>query len=335
MELQDRLGGILEHFRGQRILVAGDVILDRYWWGSASRLSPEAPVPVVRLDSSTVRPGGAANTAANLAALGAAPELFGAIAADAAGDEVRAALAASAVPAGWLSIEKDRQTITKTRAMAMNQHVVRVDDESASPVSSSVAAQAAAGIASRLAGASALVFSDYAKGFLTPALLQSCIAAANQAGAPVFVDPKGADYTRYAGCALLKPNRHELGMLTGMPVQTQTETAAAGCKLSEMMPGANILVTEGAAGMTLFSGGALRQRVASAPRQIYDVTGAGDTVLAVMALALAAGAEYREAMQLASAAASIAIGLMGTATVTAGQLNALLGDRNWLATNSV
>jgi D-beta-D-heptose 7-phosphate kinase/D-beta-D-heptose 1-phosphate adenosyltransferase len=331
MEMQGEFRGILQRFRGQRILVAGDVILDRYWWGNATRLSPEAPVPVVRRLSSSTKPGGAANTAANLAALGASPELFGVTGTDREAGELKAALAEAGISGDCLYAEPGRPTTTKTRVMALNQQVVRVDDESTAPISDAAAAAMMERVAERVDGAAAIVISDYAKGFLTPALLQFLMRAAKEAGTPVFVDPKGADYARYAGCTLLKPNRLELSLLTGMPAHDHPETAAAGRRLSALMPDTHILVTEGADGMTLFADSDVRERVAAAPRQVYDVTGAGDTVLATMALAVTAGASYRGAMQLAAEAASIAIGLMGTAAVTLEQLESALMDQAWLA----
>ena len=327
MESGARLSGILRGFSGKRILVAGDLILDRYWWGNASRLSPEAPVPVVRRESSSARPGGAANTAANLMSLGATAELFGVTGADREAEEFRAALSSVGVRDAHIFTEPGRPTTTKTRVMALNQQVVRVDHEATAPIGEGVADEAAARITERLPGAAGLVFSDYAKGFLTPALLAACIAAAKTAGVPVFVDPKGPDATRYAGCSLLKPNRHELGILAGVEIHSHDDTVAAGNKLSAAMPGTKILVTEGAGGMTMFAAGELLDRVAAAPRQVYDVTGAGDTVLAVMALAESVGASDREAMELAAAAASIAVGVMGTATVSVEQLEACFHSR--------
>ena len=174
MGTEERLRGILRRFSEQRILVAGDLILDRYWWGSATRLSPEAPVPVVKREKTTVRPGGAANTAVNLVALGAWTELFGVAGEDRDAAELTAALADGGMSRNvWLSVERDGQTTTKTRMMALNQQVVRVDDESVLPIPAELAAEAAAQIAERLARCRAIVFSDYDKGFLTPALLRA------------------------------------------------------------------------------------------------------------------------------------------------------------------
>ena len=314
------VSAVLRHFPGQRILVIGDVILDRYWWGEASRLSPEAPVPVVRKQRSTVRPGGAANTAANLAALGATPLLIGVVGIDRAAAELRGALLECGVAVDSLISENARPTTTKTRVIAAHQQIVRVDEEDIAPISSEAEEHAREAIANCLERTSAVVVSDYAKGFLTPSLLNFVTAAAGRAGKRVFVDPKGADHTRYQGCFLMKPNRLELSILTGWPARNHEETLAAGNRLSAAMPGAMILVTEGADGMTLFADSRPVEHLASAPRQVYDVTGAGDTVMATLSLAISAGASYRDAMELAGEAAAIAIGTMGTAIVRLPQL---------------
>jgi rfaE bifunctional protein kinase chain/domain len=312
----------LDRFQDQQILVIGDVILDRYWWGEALRLSPEAPVPVVKKHRCTVLPGGAANTAANLAAMDARPRLIGVVGADPESDELRRALSEAGVDSSGLIVEPGRPTTTKTRVIASHQQIVRVDDEETASISPETIARAESLIANALATASGVVVSDYAKGFLPRELLGALVEAARKRRLRVFVDPKGADYTRYQGCFLLKPNRLELSILTHLSVRDHTETLVAGSRLSELMPDTAILVTEGADGMTLFAGGQPKAQVASARRQVFDVTGAGDTVLATVALAISAGASEREAMELASEAAAIAIGTMGTAAVTRQQLAA-------------
>jgi D-beta-D-heptose 7-phosphate kinase/D-beta-D-heptose 1-phosphate adenosyltransferase len=316
------LSAVFRHFSGQRILVIGDVILDRYWWGEALRLSPEAPVPVVRKRRATVRPGGAANTAANLAALGATPLLVGLVGTDRESGELQGALLENGVAADWLITESERPTTTKTRVIASHQQIVRVDEEDVAPISWDAEERARKAITERLESAHAVVVSDYAKGFLTPSLLNFVTTEAGRAGKRVFIDPKGADYNRYQGCFLMKPNRLELSILTRLPARDHEETLAAGSRLSAAMPGAMILVTEGTDGMTLFADSRPMEHVVSAPRQVFDVTGAGDTVLSTLSLAISAGASYRDAMELAGEAAALAIGTVGTATVTLPQLEA-------------
>ena len=314
------LPDILNRFPGQRILVLGDVILDWYWWGQASRLSPEAPVPVVRKQRTTLQPGGAGNTAANLAALGARVSLFGVTGTDSQAEELRKALQAQGVDVSGLVADPSRPTTTKTRVIAAHQQIVRVDEETTEPISDAIAGDVLRAAKQDLAGANAIVISDYAKGFLTPELLQGVVAAASRAGKRVFADPKGADASRYKGVFLLKPNRLELGLLTGMPAATHTEVLAAGSRLAAGMPGTQVLVTEGSEGMTLFASPEEFEHLAPAPRQVFDVTGAGDTVLAVIAMAVIAGARWTEAMQLAAEAAGIAIGRMGSVAVSLHEL---------------
>lgn len=314
------LADILNGFPGQRILVLGDVILDWYWWGQASRLSPEAPVPVVRRQRTTMQPGGAGNTAANLAALGARVSLFGVTGSDSHAADLRSALASQGVETTGLIGDSSRPTTTKTRVIAAHQQVVRVDEEETGPISEAIVAEVLSAVKKDLDTAAALVVSDYAKGFLTPQLLKAVIGEARRAGKRVFVDPKGADVVRYQGAFLLKPNRLELSLLTGLPAETHAEVLAAGTRLAGKLPGTHILVTEGAEGMTLFLESQPPEHVASTPRQVFDVTGAGDTVLAVIAMAVTAGAPYSQAMQLATEAAGIAIGRMGSVAVSLSDL---------------
>ena len=316
---------ILKLFPGQRILVLGDVILDWYWWGNASRLSPEAPVPVVRKQRTTLQPGGAGNTAANLAALGARVSLFGVTGRDSHADELKAALKASGVETSGLIADAGRPTTTKTRVIAAHQQVVRVDEEATHPISTDTADAVLKALREELNNAGAIVISDYAKGFLTPPFLDAVISEARRVGKRVFADPKGADATRYRGAFLIKPNRLELGVLTGMPTDTHAEVLAAGNRLAASMPGTHILVTEGSEGMTLFADGNPPEHLAPAPRQVFDVTGAGDTVLAVTAMAVTAGASWTDVMRLASEAAGIAIGQMGSVAVGLESLR-FLGD---------
>jgi D-beta-D-heptose 7-phosphate kinase / D-beta-D-heptose 1-phosphate adenosyltransferase len=315
------LPDILKKFPGQRILVLGDVILDWYWWGQASRLSPEAPVPVVRKQRTTMQPGGAGNTAANLAALGARVSLFGVTGHDSHAGDLRAALSTHGVDTGGLIADASRHTTTKTRVIAAHQQVVRVDEESTGPVATDIINDVLKAVKNEIGGTDAIVISDYAKGFLTPELLRAVIGQ----GKPVFADPKGADSTRYTGVFLLKPNRLELGLLTGLATDTHAQILAAGSRLAASMPGTHILVTEGSEGMTLFTGSQPPEHVAPTPRQVFDVTGAGDTVLAVIAMAVTAGASWSQAMQLAAEAAAIAIGQMGSVAVSLESLR-VLGD---------
>jgi len=211
--------------------------------------------------------------------------------------------------------------------IAAHQQVVRVDEESTQPIPEAIVADVLKAVKQDLGSADAIVISDYAKGFLTPDLLRSVIDEARRAGKRVFADPKGADVARYQGVFLLKPNRLELSLLTVLPSATHDEVLAAGSRLTRSMPGTHILVTEGSEGMTLFSESQAPEHVAPTPRQVFDVTGAGDTVLAVIAMAVTAGASWSQAMRLAAEAAGIAIGQMGSVAVGLESLR-FLGDRS-------
>jgi rfaE bifunctional protein kinase chain/domain len=316
---------LIARFRDRNVLVLGDLILDWYWWGRASRLSPEAPVPVILKQRATSRAGGAANTAANLAALGAGVEVIGALGDDAAGAELRRVLRESEVGACSVLVTPDRPTTTKTRIIALQQHVVRVDEEVTSPLSDDYALAVMDSVERLLPSADGILISDYAKGFLTPYLLQEVIARATTAGKPTFVDPKGMDHTRYAGCSYLKPNRLELGLLTGSVLRNHEDTLEAGRRLLPQLGGSSLLVTEGEEGMTLFQAGGGEIYMPSLPRQVFDVTGAGDTVLATFALSILSGAPAKEALRLAVEAANIAVGTVGTATVTGEMLSSAVG----------
>jgi D-beta-D-heptose 7-phosphate kinase/D-beta-D-heptose 1-phosphate adenosyltransferase len=213
-----------------------------------------------------------------------------------------------------------RPTTTKTRVIAAHQQVVRVDEEATHPISTELGDSVLKAMGQELANTAAIVISDYAKGFLTHPLLDAVIGEARRVGIRVFADPKGSDARRYRGAFLLKPNRLELSLLTGLPADTHAEVLPAGNRLAASMPGTHILVTEGSEGMTLFVDSHATQHVAPTPRQVFDVTGAGDTVLAVVAMAVTAGASWSEAMQLASEAAGIAIGRMGSVAVSLSDL---------------
>jgi D-beta-D-heptose 7-phosphate kinase/D-beta-D-heptose 1-phosphate adenosyltransferase len=306
---------ILRAFPGKRALVLGDVILDRYWRGEASRLSPEAPVPVIRKRNVKSCPGGAANTAANLAAMGAQVDLIGMVGADPEAAELAQSLSACGVRADHLIACADRPTTTKTRIIALSQHIARVDHEESAPVDGPIARRVAGRALELMPGADMVVISDYAKGLLTPGLLGEVLSAAAASGKLSLVDPKGVDFRQYRGASYLKPNRAELGVLTARPVRDHRETMEAGRELAARLGGTQLLVTEGADGMTLFTESG-EEHMPNLVREVYDVTGAGDTVLATFAMALAAGAQPVEGMWLAARAAGIAIGVMGAAIVS-------------------
>jgi D-beta-D-heptose 7-phosphate kinase / D-beta-D-heptose 1-phosphate adenosyltransferase len=314
----------VSRFEDLKILVVGDVILDRYWWGEAQRLSPEAPVPVLVKRRTSALPGGAANSAANAASMGAQVELLGLAGEDAEAMELRQILSERRIGCQHLVESSTRPTTTKTRYIAGHQQLLRVDAEQTAPIAAGLEAALLQNAIRALANTRAVLISDYAKGLLTPSLLQGITRAAAAAGQSTFADPKGADFRRYLGVTYLKPNRAELGLLLGKHITNHAETLAAGEQLRGQMPGTHLLVTEGADGMTLFQASGGQVHVSSEAREVFDITGAGDTVLAAFSLAITAGASPVEAMEISSAAAGITVATVGAAAVGAAELKQAL-----------
>ncbi len=310
-------------FAGRRVLVLGDLMLDRYLYGEAPRLSPEAPVPVVRLGRVEAMPGGAGNVARNLAALGGAPRLVALTGRDAAGDELAAMLGAAA----RLVASPSRVTTTKLRVIAARQQVVRVDEERATPADAAETAALLAALEEEMPGAEVLVLSDYAKGTLAPEVIRAAIAAAAARGIPCLVDPKGRDVARYAGAACLTPNAAELAEAAGMPTGSGAECEAAARALLARADFGAVLVTRSEKGMMLIPRDGEARHVPALAREVFDVSGAGDTAMAALALGVAAGLPLPEAMRVANAAAGVVVGKLGTATCSAAELDHALRDQ--------
>lgn len=296
--------------RQARILVAGDVMLDRYWFGDVSRISPEAPVPVVHVSRSEDRIGGAGNVARNAAALGAQVTLLSVAGRDEAGQALRALLEAEAFTV-QLHEDPDFSTITKLRVIGRQQQLLRVDFET-QPGHEVLAAKLQA-YESLLADCDAVILSDYGKGGLTHVVRM--IEAARAAGKPILVDPKGDDWQRYAGASLITPNRAEFRQVAG-GWKSEAELDEKAARVREQFGLGALLVTRSEEGMSLFDARGAHHEPTRA-REVFDVSGAGDTVIATMAAALAAGADGIEAMRLANRAAGIVVGKFGTAIATA------------------
>ena len=321
--MSDELLDVLDRLASQRVLIVGDVMLDQNLWGEVRRISPEAPVPVVELQRESAEPGGAANNAANAAAVGACALLGGIVGDDPEGARLRELLARRGVEAGGVLVETGRPTTTKTRIVAHNQQVVRVDRERTAPIESASESALLLWAEAQLRGVGACIISDYAKGVVTPTLAQGIIAAARAAGVPVVVDPKGLDFARYRGAAVVTPNLHEAELAAGRPARSDAELEGVATQLSTALGGAALLVTRGAAGMSLFAPGSEPVHVRAGTQQVYDVTGAGDTAITFLALGIAAGASLPAAMRLANRAAGIVVGKVGTATVSLDELRAV------------
>jgi rfaE bifunctional protein kinase chain/domain/rfaE bifunctional protein nucleotidyltransferase chain/domain len=318
--------GILDSFQGRRVLVLGDIMLDRYWIGSVSRISPEAPVPIINKRNSTLAPGGAGNVAANIASLGGIPILVGTVGDDEAGRELRGILEKRGIDLAHLAIDPARPTTIKTRIIAQNQQVVRVDDEETQPIGPSLAARVADTVRSLLREVDLLVISDYAKGLILPALAGRVIRLANELHRRVIVDSKAADYSSFKGAYLLTPNRAEAARAAGVSADRPDGVSVAGARLLETLAVAAVLITQSEAGMTLFEKDREPVHFPTLTRTVYDVTGAGDTVVATISLALAGGASLPVTAQLANLAAGIVVEQFGTSAITAGQLRRALLD---------
>lgn len=314
---------ILARFRGCPVLVVGDLMLDEFIWGHVSRISPEAPVPVVEVARRSFTPGGAANTAANVASLGGKPILAGLVGDDADGSRVCDLLGRQGVETAPVVRDPSRPTTTKTRVIAHSQQVVRIDHESPGPVPEAIQAALLARIAKVLPTVRGCVVSDYGKGVVTPAFAGKLIELAREANVPVVIDPKGTDYRKYRGATVVKPNQHEAGKVLNRELRTDADVDRAGADLIDLLgPHTAVLVTRGAHGMALFERGKPPVRVPAQAREVYDVTGAGDTVAGTLALALAVGGSLEAACRLASLAAAIVVGKVGTAVCTLEELRA-------------
>ncbi len=309
-----RAAALLRSMRGRRVFVLGDVMLDEFVWGRVSRISPEAPVPVVQVTGQSFHLGGAGNVAANVRALGGGAVLAGVVGRDAAGGRVREALAAAGVDSRLVEVGRDRPTTVKTRIVAHGQQVVRADREDAADVPAGAEAALVERVRRELASCGALVISDYEKGVVTASLLRRVLPLARRRGVPVLVDPKVRHFRLYRGATVVTPNQLETEQATGLRLPGALD--AAGRRILSRLACRAVLVTRGEHGMSLFERGRPPLHVPTAAREVFDVTGAGDTVIATMALALAAGGTVPEAAALANCAAGVVVGKVGTAQAT-------------------
>ena len=316
----------LAAFRGQRIVVLGDVMLDRYWWGSVRRISPEAPVPVVEVSRETVRLGGAANVAANVRALDGEPILIGVVGADAAGEALVSTLRAQGLTADELVPVAGRPTTQKTRIIAHHQQVVRADQEDPSALPAPAAAALKARVLAALRGAGALIVSDYGKGVIERELLLAVLAAAAELRVPVCVDPKESHFDAYGHATVITPNLAEAGGAYGRRITDEAALEEVGFGLLERLGCGAVLITRSEQGMSLFESPAEHTYFPTVAQEVYDVTGAGDTVVATLAMALAAGADLKLASLVSNHAAGLVIREIGTAATTVGALRQSLAQ---------
>lgn len=308
----------LPDFSSSRVLIVGDVMLDRYWQGPALRISPEAPVPVVRVEQDEYRAGGAGNVALNVATLGAAVDLIGLTGADDAASLLRERLQPAGVRCHFVTVPSSK-TITKLRVLSRHQQLIRLDFEDGFAEAPLPEIQRLA--TQHMAQAGALVLSDYAKGALGDAA--ALVAAARQHKVAVVVDPKGSDFARYRGATVITPNLAEFEAVVGHCADDAT-LRARGVTLRDELGLEALLVTRSERGMTLLARGHDPLDLPAQAREVYDVTGAGDTVVALLAAGLAAGHDLAQATALANVAAGVVVGKLGTATVSTAELRAAL-----------
>lgn len=326
---------LVESLSSTRLLCVGDVMLDHFVYGSVERVSPEAPIPILRVERETRTLGGAGNVLRNLQALGLDPCFVSVVGNDPAGREVNQLAAGSETTEVHLLAERGRTTSIKTRYVAGTQQVLRADREKIAPLSPSVREDLLRLMEHASAGRNVTILSDYAKGVLADGIAAAIIAQARAAGHIVVVDPKGTDYRPYSGASILKPNRSELGAATKRPVATEGEVIAAARALIEDLELGAVLVSLSQDGMLLVEANGALHRLPAEAREVFDVSGAGDTVVAVLAAALGAGASLVDAARLANIAAGIVVGKVGTAVVHRSELEDALVGRDALAGHKV
>lgn len=319
----EALKALVPSLNGVTVLVVGDVMLDEYIWGRVRRISPEAPIPVVEVEETTIVPGGAANVAHNIVALGGRALLCGVIGVDDAGRRLREALAQAGILHELVAIE-GRPTTIKTRIVAYSQHesqqIVRVDREERSAVDRPTTRRLLEAIRVLLPDVQAVIVSDYAKGVVTAPLMEAIKKAARATDRMVLVDPKGTDYRKYREATVVTPNAGEAAAAAGREPKREEDWRDLMELLLQRLQCQALVVTRGARGLNVLEANGRFAHIPAVPREVYDATGAGDTFIATMALALGAGTSYLEAAALGNYAASVAVGKLGTATVAAEEL---------------
>lgn len=303
-----------------RVLILGDVMVDEYLLGSVERISPEAPVPVVEVSTTRTLLGGAANVAANIRALGDDPILVGVSGQDDAAEKLGALLEAKGISRNFIVTDTSRPTTIKTRLIAHSQQVVRFDQERRTPLDDATEKLILDRISDMVDSIQAVIISDYGKGVITPSLLSTVTEMCNERSIFIAVDPKETNFHNYRRVSLITPNHHEAGFAYGRKILNETDLHEVGNGLLEKLEVRSLLITRGSEGMSLFSTEAEPTHIPTFARNVYDVTGAGDTVIATFVSAICAGAELDEAAVFANAGAGYTVGEIGTATITLPQL---------------
>jgi len=324
----DTARGILNRITDLHLMVVGDLMLDEYVWGTVERISPEAPIPIVKVERVTMAPGGAANVVRNAAALGAQVSVVGVLGNDEAGEMLLRELSALGADATTVRRCDDRPTTQKTRIIAHNQQMLRVDREVGAKLDGLLAEELLNGVKGRLVDSDAVILSDYNKGVICAELVPRIIKAAAEREILVTADPKPVNMGLLAGCDVVCPNEQEAAFAVAMPISDEQSLADAARAILERFRTDIVLITRGPNGMSLFAVDGDVQHVPAAAEEVYDVTGAGDTVIASFTMALAAGASRREAMELATVAAGNVVRKLGAATTSAEEILQALEDAN-------
>jgi D-beta-D-heptose 7-phosphate kinase/D-beta-D-heptose 1-phosphate adenosyltransferase len=315
-----RMADLLERFPGRRILIVGDAMLDHYIWGETSRISPEAPVPVVGVQRESSRLGGAANVAHNVKSLGGEPLLVAVVGRDAAGSILRDEMVKHGIATEHLFEDPDRPTIKKTRVIARGQQVVRIDREDLTELAGAALDALSQRIEAVMVGLDAVVISDYGKGVISKALIDRWLPRFADKRLPVCVDPKETHFHSYRGVTVLTPNVKEASFAAGRPIRDEASLAEIGRVLLAQLAAEHLLITRGEEGVALFGRDGSLIRIPAVGREVYDVTGAGDTVVSAIAMGLAAGLTMEDATRLANHAAGRVIRESGTVTTTCGEI---------------
>ncbi len=315
-----RIRRIVSAFNKARVLVVGDLILDEFIWGTVSRISPEAPVPVVWVDRENFMPGGASNVANNIRALGGEVSLAGVVGDDPKGEVLQGLLRKRGIQCDGIFADKHRPTTQKTRVIAHHQQVVRIDREVVKPVAEETLKAIVRHVAERIKSIDALIIEDYGKGVIVPALLREIVRVARKHKKIITVDPKETHFSYYRGVTTLTPNHHEAAAMVGFKIKDDASLERAGRKMIQKLRCETALITLGENGMAIFQDGKKMIKIPTIAQEVFDVSGAGDTVISTYTLARAAGANAVEAAHISNCAAGIVVGKVGVAVTSREEL---------------
>ncbi len=322
----DRAYSLIQTIASTRIMVIGDLMIDEFIWGNVNRISPEAPVPVVSVRKQSFALGGAANVVNNIRALGGEVLVAGVVGKDVMGQQLIEEIKKSGAKPVAVIKDADRETTLKTRVVAHHQQVVRIDRETVAPLSPEIEARMMAAVEKNLAHCNALIIEDYAKGVINPKTLHNMIRLARKMGVFISVDPKVFYPDQYKSVQLLTPNHHEAGSFAGVAVPNGDSLMKIGKKLVKMLNGASILITRGEEGMSLFEANGEITHIPTRAKEVYDVSGAGDTVIGTMTAIIAAGGSIKEAAAISNYAAGVVVGKVGVATCSPEELKSAIKE---------